>query len=544
MNNKWRNLLSVTLFSQLMLTSGACLAQYENDINRWTTQDALNPPSAGSILFTGSSSIRRWEQLTRDFADYKVIQRGFGGSQFDDLNRFVNDIVLPYNPEAIVVWEGTNDLAAGSDGPEVFADYQEFVSTVHAVQPNVEIIYLGIAPTPGREANRPQEDIANAQISTLAASNPKLHYIDLPTAYASLNPYGSQEFLDLFVDSIHLNRQGYDLWTSVIRPQIEAIVAPNKTFVPNPNTLQTGRRILFDFGPSNTEDGDHTTSPDANGNHWNNWHSEDGGVAINAGEHVGNLVDETGASTGIDLTITAGFLSNGKLNGGLLTPNPTLLGDLAIPTATQDYFFSTADGLQGGGSDDVGGGFMLDGLDPNLAYNIRLFGSRETTQTRNTEYKATGANTQTVTLQTSGINIGGDGIYDANDDEFAEIQMIRPDAFGQIFVDMTLVFGPFAYLNMMEVSAVVPGDFDGDTQVGLSDLNILGANWDQNVTPGTLGDANGDGHVGLPDLNLLGANWSPPSAVSLPEPAAFSVATLSTMTWLLISRAGVENDVR
>ena len=104
---------------------------YQDDINRWIAQDALDAPSAGSILFTGSSSIRRWEQLAFDFADYKIIQRGFGGSQFEQLTGFVDDIVLPYNLSAIVIWEGTNDIASGESGNEVFADYQNFVTAVH-----------------------------------------------------------------------------------------------------------------------------------------------------------------------------------------------------------------------------------------------------------------------------------------------------------------------------------------------------------------------------------------------------------------------------
>ena len=270
------------LFSLLFALSSPGVAQWEGDIGRWKAEDKLDPPAPGAILFVGSSSIRRWEQLTQDFADYRVIQRGFGGAQFDDLNKYAGDIVLPYEPAAIVVWVGTNDLAAGADGDEVFADFQQFVTTVQEAQPSVEIFYLGIMPTPGREGNRPQEDIANRQIAAMAYGNPKLHYIDLPAAFAQLEPYRGEAFLNQFVDSIHLSRDGYEFWTSIIRPKLEAVVAPNKVFTPNPKTPKPGSRILFDFGPSNAEDGDQTLSPDSNGNHWNNWHKAEGGVPVNA----------------------------------------------------------------------------------------------------------------------------------------------------------------------------------------------------------------------------------------------------------------------
>ena len=74
---------------------------------------------------------------------------------------------------------------------------------------------------------------------------------------------------------------------------------------------------------------------------------------------------------------------------------------------------------------------------------------------------------------------------------------------------------------LTEASTAIPGDFDGDGFVGLSDLNILGANFNTmgGATLAT-GDANGDGNVDLGDLNILGANFNPPPAVSVPEPSA------------------------
>ena len=327
----------------------------------------------------------------------------------------------------------------------------------------------------------------------------------------------------------------------MIRPQIESVVAPNKVFTANPHTLKPGGRLLFDFGPSNSEDGDHTTSPDSNGNHWNNWHQAEGNVEINAGEHIGNLVDTAGAATGINLTITGGFLSNGKLNGGLLNPSATLLGDIAASTATQDYFFSTADGEQGGGNDDVPAGFMLDGLDPQMLYDLRFFGSRNTTATRVTEYLVTGTNSKKTTLQTSGLNIGDDGVYDGNDDEIAVVESIRPDKFGQVFVDITLIEGAFAYINAMEVIATTySADFDENGKVDSADL----LNWEigfgiNGTSMHSDGDANGDLLVNGTDFlewqRQVGLGASPASAaIALPEPSlAVSVGSISfSMFWL------------
>jgi lysophospholipase L1-like esterase len=428
---------------------------YLGDVTRWNAQDQLDPIQPGGIVFVGSSSIRRWEQLTRDFNDYRVVQRGFGGSQLEDLNFWVDELVLSYQPTAVVVWSGTNDLSSGEPGTEVFNDYLTFVGLVQAQQPNVEIFYLGVTPTPANDSTTTERDIANGLIEAETLTDPKLHYIDLPTPFYALNPPAAPEFTSLYVDPVHLNRAGYDLWTTIVRPAVEAVVPPNRVFTPNPLTLQPGETLYFDFGPSNAQDGTPTVGPDANGNVWNNWVPAEGGVAINAGEHIGDLVDSTGANTDVGLIVTGGFFSNGLVNGGLTTPDPALLGDLAVATATQDYFYSEADDLNGGGNDDVPGGFMLTGLDPSFVYEFTFFGSRTlASEVRETEYRVIGSTEGVATLQTTGPDTGNDGAYDGNDDRVAVVSGIVPDAFGQVFVDLTLKRGLFAYINAMRVEVV------------------------------------------------------------------------------------------
>lgn len=428
-------------------------AQYNAEINRWKQQDLLDPVPEGSLLFVGSSTIRRWETLTRDFADYNAVQRGLGGALMSELLAQENDWVLRLKPRAVVVWAGTNDLASGSNGATVAANFATFANNLLAVQPDVDIFYIGIMPTPGRAGNRFQEDIANGNIKNFAASNAKVHYIDMPAAFQTLNPYAGSQFTNKFVDSIHLNRSGYEYFSSVVRSQIESVVAPNKTFVANPNTLARGERLLFDFGPSDGTNGD-VTLVDSNGNHWNNWFSVGGGAVILPGEHRANLVSSTGRNTGIRMTITAQFIANGKQNGGLLNPDPAKLGDFGIPSVTSDYFYSTGNNINDGTDDDTAGGFMIDGLDPELTYDFRIFASRDSTQTRITEYMLIGANTVTTTLRTSGNNIGSDGIYDGNDSTIALLQGVRPDEFGRIWFDQTLLQGDFAYISAMEITAV------------------------------------------------------------------------------------------
>src|SRR6266702_3323088 len=107
---------------------------WEPAIRKFEEQDKVNPPKLGSIVFTGSSSIARWETLVDEMKPLDVINRGFGGSQYSDLNQYAKRIVIAYQPRAVVVYEGDNDLAAGSSktSESVADDARAFVQIIHS----------------------------------------------------------------------------------------------------------------------------------------------------------------------------------------------------------------------------------------------------------------------------------------------------------------------------------------------------------------------------------------------------------------------------
>lgn len=495
--------LAIFASAAVLLSPISVRAQaFLSDIQTWVAQDALNPPPAAAILFVGSSSIRRWEHIQRTFSDYDIIQRGFGGSQFSNLNGYVNQIVLPYDPAAIVVFEGTNDIAAGKTPQTVFQDYQQFVQLVHTGQnqgrPPIPIYFIGITPNPSRWAQWPMAAQVNQLVQAHAANDPALFYIDVPTPFlATGGPPSSSLFVN---DGLHLNVSGYALWGSIIGAAVRSNLPPTRTFQANAQHPAIGDRILLDLGPNNPQDGNHTASPDSFGNHWNNWHALDGGLNVNAGQSLGNLVTTTGASADVDLVVAGGFLSNGIVNGGLLAPSQTLLADLAVATATQDYFFCT--------NEDAAGGFVIQGLDPRFEYQLRMFATRNSTQVRTTRYRASTFDGMTaVDLTTSGVGSGSAG--NGNDDDVAVLTRLQPNRFGDLFLDVERVVGSFAYLGILELSVtdeiqdLGPGCATGSPKISMNHPR-LGAFWTvqaEALVPGTIG--------------LVGISFGPPVPLPL-----------------------------
>jgi lysophospholipase L1-like esterase len=195
--------------------SQEALAKWEPEIRAFEEADRQHPPAPGGILFVGSSSIRMWRTLSRDFPDLPVINRGFGGSQIREVTAFVPRIVLPYRPSRIVFYCGTNDVAGGERTvDQVVADFQEFVRTVRQTLPEVQIAFISAAPNPSRWKFRDAWLTLNDRVRSLADADPRLDFIDV--WQPMLGPSG-QPRPELFIeDQLHMNAAGYAIWTRIV----------------------------------------------------------------------------------------------------------------------------------------------------------------------------------------------------------------------------------------------------------------------------------------------------------------------------------------
>lgn len=191
-------------------------AQWENEIRAFEAADKEKTPPNDAILFIGSSSIRMWTDLAKDFPDKKLINRGFGGSQIADSTHFADRIAIPYKPKQIVMYAGDNDLNEGKSPEQVLADYKAFIAKVRAKLPEARFAFIAIKPSPSRAALMPKAAAANALIKKYSDSDKRLSFIDIYTPMLGADGQPRRElFLD---DMLHLSRKGYDLWRDTIKP--------------------------------------------------------------------------------------------------------------------------------------------------------------------------------------------------------------------------------------------------------------------------------------------------------------------------------------
>ena len=199
-----------------------------SEIDQFKAADSAKMLPEGTILFVGSSSIREWHpRLEKDFRKREVIGRGFGGSTMQWLLYYFDEIVTPYKPSIIVVYEGDNDLARSDDVEVVTKRFDEFIRRVSEQLPGTSIAFIPPKPSVARWNRRPIQEKLNAHLIEVAADNKTIWYIDIATPMLnSAKRPGQPPSKDLFVeDGLHLSDKGYDLWAKIVQETLKQIEA-------------------------------------------------------------------------------------------------------------------------------------------------------------------------------------------------------------------------------------------------------------------------------------------------------------------------------
>ena len=219
-----------SLFSgcfSLFLLAGLCsfyaTAQtlpFESEILAFEKTDKTKPPPRHPILFTGSSSIRYWDNLSDYFPGKPILQRGFGGSQISDVLRYADRIIIPYQPRQIVFYAGENDIATGGQTGQ--QTYERFITLFRHIRrklPDVSFAFISIKPSPSRRKFFSENDIANRLIEQYLSKQRNTRFVDIRPVMLQRN---GQPVPELFKsDSLHMLPEGYQRWARVLRPYLK-----------------------------------------------------------------------------------------------------------------------------------------------------------------------------------------------------------------------------------------------------------------------------------------------------------------------------------
>lgn len=219
--------LSLILFSMSLLAADKTpVEKWEKDILAFEAADKTNPPPAGAVLFIGSSTIRLWKTLVEDFPEYRVINRGFGGSQISDSVYFADRIVIPYKPKMIVFYAGGNDINAGKTPEQVADDFRAFVEKVRSKLPDVRIAFMASGPSIKRWAQVDKQRKLNQLVKDYIGKAANLDYIDAFDVFLGKD---GQPRPELFApDRLHNSPEGYKIRVSLVKPYLDKYMGVGK----------------------------------------------------------------------------------------------------------------------------------------------------------------------------------------------------------------------------------------------------------------------------------------------------------------------------
>jgi len=196
------------------------LFPFADEITAFQKQDGIAFPLIGQILFTGSSSFRKWTDVQDYFPSFKIINRGFGGSTIPDVIHYADQIIFPYQPKQIIIYCGENDIASSDTitATIMLQRYQQLFFLIRSKLKNAEIDFVSIKPSPSRKKFRTTVEQSNQLIKDFIAKQDHAKFINVFDAMLNADKSIKQEIF--LKDDLHMNEKGYAIWQKIIEPYL------------------------------------------------------------------------------------------------------------------------------------------------------------------------------------------------------------------------------------------------------------------------------------------------------------------------------------
>jgi lysophospholipase L1-like esterase len=185
------------------------------------------PPAPGGIICIGSSHMELWKTVAEDLAPLTVHNYGVGGSRMPQAaDLFIDNLVIAFKPRAVILYEGSNDISAGSQPEAVLASFQKLHGKLHAALPETRLYVLGLVPSPGKRFEkiddiRKTDELLRKECETQSW----MKFLDTTTPLIGAD--GKPRAECFIPGNIHMTPEGYKVWTRVVAP---VVVGAEKKF--------------------------------------------------------------------------------------------------------------------------------------------------------------------------------------------------------------------------------------------------------------------------------------------------------------------------
>ena len=199
------------------------ITRYSDQIEALEGKAAADSISDIDVMFFGSSSIRLWKGLEEMMSPLRVVNRGYGGATIRDIHYNYPILMAQYKPKAFVVFcdndiaGNANDLTTG----EVLDHYRLLFQRLDKDYPGTPVFFLSWKYSELRAGLRDKQRIVNHLIEEYADKSEQVTFVDVNSLL--LDKDGNVNSALFEKDNLHINRDGYLLWTSVLKPKLMEI---------------------------------------------------------------------------------------------------------------------------------------------------------------------------------------------------------------------------------------------------------------------------------------------------------------------------------
>ncbi len=167
------------------------------------------------LVFYGSSSIRMWRNMSKDFSEYNPINLGFGGSTMAACVWYFDRVMAGLQPKGMVLYAGDNDLGDGRHPEEVFIFFKQLMADIRKKYGNIPVAYISIKPSIKRFNIIDQIKFTNKIIAAeIEKMNDATFFVNIYDKMLDDNLYPKRDLFEL--EGLHINDKGYALWNAII----------------------------------------------------------------------------------------------------------------------------------------------------------------------------------------------------------------------------------------------------------------------------------------------------------------------------------------
>lgn len=193
------------------------ITRYQKDITNYQKENKRLKDLSCDVLFVGSSSINLWDTIYEDFAPLKLIRRSYGGATLRDMIYNYNTIAKGYTPKSILLYV-ENDLGNHKEGVNAvkcFDLFRIFIDKLKKDYPNTPLIVVSLKPSQHKADQLKDQLLVNALLEENASAQ-GYTYVDITKVmYDEAGNLRTDIFKE---DNLHMNAEGYKLWTAILKP--------------------------------------------------------------------------------------------------------------------------------------------------------------------------------------------------------------------------------------------------------------------------------------------------------------------------------------